>query len=71
MDKKVFFQMMDEVVLDENEPGSTPQDPKKRVRTMVINGKSGLLCLHGLYGDQICVSAFVQKRLQQPACDTL
>ncbi len=39
MDKKVFFQMMDEVVLDENEAGSTPQDPKKRVRTMVINGK--------------------------------
>jgi hypothetical protein len=37
MDKKVFFQMMDEVVLDENEPGSTPQDPKKRVRTMIIN----------------------------------
>lgn len=39
MDKKVFFQMMDEVVLDENLEGSTPQQPKKRVRTMVINGE--------------------------------
>jgi hypothetical protein len=37
MDKQLFFQLMDEIVMDENLPGSTPQDPKKRVRTMFIN----------------------------------
>lgn len=37
MDFNTFCGLMDEVVLDENLPGSTPQDPNKRVRTMVIN----------------------------------
>lgn len=37
VDRDLFFQFMDEVVIDENLPGSTPQEPKKRVRTMVIN----------------------------------
>ncbi len=31
-----FFTFMDEVVMDENLPGSTPQEPKKEVRTLVI-----------------------------------
>lgn len=37
MDRNDFFDLMDCVVLDENLPGSTPQQPKKRVRTMIIN----------------------------------
>lgn len=37
MDKKVFMAMMDEVVQDINLEGSTPQEPKKYVRTLVIN----------------------------------
>lgn len=37
MDKKLFFALMDDIVEDENLPGSTPQQPKKRVRTMIIN----------------------------------
>lgn len=37
MDKKLFFQLMDDVVFDVNLEGSTPKDPIKRVRTMVIN----------------------------------
>jgi hypothetical protein len=32
-----FFTLMDEVVYDVNLPGSTPQEPKKDVRTMIIN----------------------------------
>jgi hypothetical protein len=37
MEYKLFEQLMDEVVFDENLPGSTPQEPIKRVRTMYIN----------------------------------
>lgn len=37
MDRKVFEQLMNDVVYDKNLEGSTPQDPKKEVRTMVIN----------------------------------
>lgn len=37
MPHKDFFCLMDEVVFDRNLPGSTPQDPKKEVRTMIIN----------------------------------
>jgi len=37
MDRDMFFQLMDEIVLDENLPGSTPQEPKKHVRTMIVN----------------------------------
>lgn len=37
MDKNDFFEMMNEIVLDENLPGSTPQEPKKHVRTLIIN----------------------------------
>jgi len=31
-----FFNLMDSVVLDENLPGSTPQEPKKDVRTLIV-----------------------------------
>lgn len=31
-----FFNLMDSVVLDENMPGSTPQEPKKDVRTLIV-----------------------------------
>lgn len=34
-DKKIFNQFMDEVVVSEELPDSTPQDPKLKVRTMV------------------------------------
>lgn len=34
---KDFFCLMDEVVYDRNLPGSTPQEPNKEVRTMIIN----------------------------------
>ena len=37
MDRKLFHQLMDDIVVDENEKGSTPQDPKKYVRTMYVN----------------------------------
>lgn len=37
MDRRVFNQLMDDIVVDENLPGSTPQQPNKRVRTMVVN----------------------------------
>jgi len=37
MDHKVFWTLMDQVVYDKNLPGSTPQEPKKEVRTMYIN----------------------------------
>jgi hypothetical protein len=37
MEKDHFYEMLNEVVLDENMPGSTPQEPKKHVRTLVIN----------------------------------
>ena len=37
MDRNLFFQMMNCIVKDENLEGSTPQDPKKYVRTMFIN----------------------------------
>ena len=37
MDRNDFFALMDDVVLDENLPGSTPQEPKKHVRTMIVN----------------------------------
>lgn len=33
----VFEALMDEIVYDENLPGSTPQNPKKDVRTMIVN----------------------------------
>lgn len=44
MDRNLFFQMMNCIVKDENLEGSTPQDPKKYVRTMFINGKSLFSC---------------------------
>lgn len=37
MDRNLFLQMMDDVVKDENLEGSTPQQPKKYVRTLIIN----------------------------------
>ena len=37
MDRNEFIQLMDEIVMDENLEGSTPKDPKKFVRTMIIN----------------------------------
>ena len=37
MHKDLFFQLMDDVVYDKNLEGSTPQEPKKEVRTMFIN----------------------------------
>jgi hypothetical protein len=37
MGKKKFLRLMSEVVFDENQLGSTPQEPKKIVRTMCIN----------------------------------
>lgn len=36
LDKQTFFQVMDEVVLDEELPDSTPQEPNKRVRIMIV-----------------------------------
>lgn len=33
----LFLKLMDEVVVDEPLEGSTPQDPKKYVRTMIVN----------------------------------
>lgn len=35
MDRPTFNQFLDEVILDENLPGSTPQEPKKQVRVLV------------------------------------
>lgn len=37
LEHKLFFGLMDEVVYDKNLEGSTPQNPKKDVRTMVIS----------------------------------
>lgn len=37
IDRNLFLKFMSEVVKDENLPGSTPQNPKKYVRTLVIN----------------------------------
>jgi len=37
MDKKVFLCLMDQVVQDVNLEGSTPKEPKKYVRTMIVN----------------------------------
>lgn len=37
MDRNAFVELMDQIVYDENLPDSTPQDPKKEVRTMFIN----------------------------------
>lgn len=37
MERDEFNQMMDEIIVDENLPGSTPQNPKKHVRTLFIN----------------------------------
>lgn len=37
MERKVFYQLMDEIVKDVNLPGSTPQEPKKEVRTMFVS----------------------------------
>jgi hypothetical protein len=36
-DKKDFAALVDSVVIDEDLPESTPQEPVKRVRTLVIN----------------------------------
>jgi hypothetical protein len=36
-EKKEFAALVDSVVVDEELPESTPQEPVKRVRTMVIN----------------------------------
>lgn len=37
LERDEFFDLMDDVVLDENLEGSTPQNPKKHVRTLIIN----------------------------------
>lgn len=37
MPHRDFFELMDEVVYDVNLEGSTPQEPKKEVRTMIVN----------------------------------
>ena len=37
LDRDLFMMMMDEVVQDVNLEGSTPQEPKKYVRTLIIN----------------------------------
>lgn len=37
MDYKTWDGMMNAIVLDENKPGSTPQEPDKIVRTMIVN----------------------------------
>lgn len=37
MEHREFESIMDEVVYDKNLPGSTPQQPKKEVRTLIIN----------------------------------
>lgn len=37
LDKNTFSQLMDEIVVDEHLPGSTPQEPIKHVRTLVVN----------------------------------
>lgn len=37
MDYKTWNELMSQIVMDENLPGSTPQNPNKRVRTMVVN----------------------------------
>lgn len=37
MDRNDFIDLMDQIVVDENLPDSTPKDPKKFVRTMVCN----------------------------------
>jgi hypothetical protein len=37
MEHREFEAIMDEVVYDKNLPGSTPQEPKKEVRTLIIN----------------------------------
>lgn len=37
MHYETFTTLMDEVVKDENQPGSTPQDAKKEVRSMFVN----------------------------------
>ena len=34
-----FLQMMSEIVVDKPLEGSTPQHPKREVRTLVVNGK--------------------------------
>lgn len=36
MNRDAFNMLMDDVVMDENLPGSTPQEPKKRVRTLFV-----------------------------------
>lgn len=36
LDRETYMQVMDEVVLDEELPDSTPQEPNKHVRIMVI-----------------------------------
>ena len=36
MHKEYFFDLMDNVVTDENLPGSTPQEPLKRVRVLCV-----------------------------------
>jgi len=38
-ERDIFIELMDQIVIDENEPDSTPKEPKKFVRTMIINGK--------------------------------
>ena len=37
MDRQTFMTLMDEIVKDEPLPESTPQEPKKYVRTFVVN----------------------------------
>lgn len=37
MDRQLFYRLMDDIVIDENLPGSTAQEPKKIVRTMFVN----------------------------------
>lgn len=34
---EVFLEMMDEIVIDQPLEGSTPQEPKREVRTLVVN----------------------------------
>lgn len=36
-ERDTFIELMDQIVVDENKPDSTPKEPKKFVRTMIIN----------------------------------
>ena len=36
-ERDTFIDLMDQIVVDENKPDSTPKEPKKFVRTMILN----------------------------------